>query len=617
VVATVLVTPAADTLIALGQTQQLSAVAVDASGTPISGKTFTWESMAPSVATVSTAGLVTAIANGQARITATVDDKSGQASLTVAQEVASVTVTPPTASLTALSASQQFGAVAKDGNNNTIAGARFVWLSSNHNVATIDSTGLATAAGPGSVTITAAARGLPGSATLSVTQAPAMLAFTVQPTSATIEATISPAVQVEIQDAAGVRVSAARAPVTLAIGTNPGGGSILGTTTVNAVDGIASFSGLGIPRTGRGYTLVATSGGLPQATSATFDVILGLIAITTGGLHSCGLTRGGAAYCWGGNAEGELGDATAENRSAPVPVSGGLRFTALSGGDSHTCGLTPGGPAYCWGVNSSGQLGHEPRTNSYVPVLVSGGLNLTALSVGTLLTCGLRTGGAAYCWGYTYGGSQPVQIAGGQTFTALSAGLHACGLTTGGAAYCWGSNGAGQLGDSTTTSSPAPVLVSGGRTFIAVSASANDNSCGVATGGAAYCWGDNSGGKLGNGTTAPSRVPVPVSGGLTFVAISAGPLHTCGLATGGAAYCWGANSSGQLGNGTTTGSSVPVPVSGGLSFATVSAGFFHTCGVTTGGAAYCWGYNYYGQLGDGSATGSSVPVPVPVPVSGT
>src|SRR5207245_1795435 len=201
------VTPAFDTLTALGQTHQLAAVAKDASGAAISGKTFTWASSAPSVVSVDAAtGLATAVANGDAKITATVDEKAGQAALTVEQQVATVTVTPATASLSAIGATQQFTAAAKDANNNIVAGAVFLWLSSNHNVATIDGAGLATATGQGSVTITAAARGLPSTATLSVTQAPAKLAFTVQPTNTTIGAAISPAVQVEVQDAAGVRV---------------------------------------------------------------------------------------------------------------------------------------------------------------------------------------------------------------------------------------------------------------------------------------------------------------------------------------------------------------------------------------------------------------------------
>jgi len=82
---------------------------------------------------------------------------------------------------------------------------------------------------------------------------------------------------------------------------------------------------------------------------------------------------------------------------------------------------------------------------------------------------------------------------------------------------------------------------------------------------------------------------VAVLRGLIFSTVSAGSGRTCGVTTSDAAYCWGSNPNGQLGNGTTTSSSLPVAVSGGLSFSTVSAGDQQTCGMTTRGTAYCWG----------------------------
>ena len=87
-----------------------------------------------------------------------------------------------------------------------------------------------------------------------------------------------------------------------------------------------------------------------------------------------------------------------------------------------------------------------------------------------------------------------------------------------------------------------------------------------------------------------TTVPVAVSGGLRFSALDAGwRYHTCGLTTNAAAYCWGFNVWGQLGNGSTEDAAVPVAVSGGLTFAGLSAGGTNSCGVTRGGIAYCWG----------------------------
>ncbi len=127
------------------------------------------------------------------------------------------------------------------------------------------------------------------------------------------------------------------------------------------------------------------------------------------------------------------------------------------------------------------------------------------------------------------------------------------------------------------------------------------------------CWGSNSSGQLGqpaaafNGHGYPLRASVAVA----LVSLTAGGEHTCGLTASGAAYCWGSNSNGQLGNGTIGGTNpVAALVSGGLTFVSVSAGGSYTCGVTPNGAIYCWGANASGQLGDGTQIDRSAPVRV-------
>ena len=106
-------------------------------------------------------------------------------------------------------------------------------------------------------------------------------------------------------------------------------------------------------------------------------------------------------------------------------------------------------------------------------------------------------------------------------------------------------------------------------------------------------------------------MPVAVSGGLTFTALALGQggEHTCGLVSGGAAYCWGLNNGGSLGDGSQTMRLTPVAVSGGLEFNELAVGT-HTCGLVRGGAAYCWGLNRFGALGDGSTTNRFTPVAV-------
>ena len=344
------------------------------------------------------------------------------------------------------------------------------------------------------------------------------------------------------------------------------------------------------------------------------------VVLSVGGGHACGVTPPpvSAAQCWGASYFGQLGNGPSGGAqlcgvagvtdllpcsTTAVTVSGGLSFASVSAGANHTCGVTLAGAAYCWGFNEGGQLGDNTTTGpetcsafgetfacSTVPVAVGGGVTFAMVSAGGAHTCGVTPTGAAYCWGNNGagqlgdnapGGPQqcgpaagtfpcsmtPVPVAGGLSFASVTAGAsYTCGLTTANVAYCWGENFGGQLGDGTMTFAASPVAVLGGLSFTALSASASDSghTCGVTTSGAAYCWGFGQSGELGAGPTiTQSLTPVQVSGGLSFVAVSAGGFHTCGITSAptlDSAYCWGANFQGQLGNGTTTSSSTPVQV---------------------------------------------------------
>jgi len=448
------------------------------------------------------------------------------------------------------------------------------------------------------------------------------LAFTVPPTNAAGAQLITPPVQVTVQDASGNTVTSATDAVTLALGANPGAGTLSGTLTVAAVQGIATFNNLRIDRPGSGYTLAASAGGLSGATSAPFAVTLTFATVSAGIRHTCGLTVTGAAYCWGENIVGQLGDGTTTDRLTPVLLSGDVTFASVSASGQFTCGVTAAGAAYCWGANFGGQLGDGTTTSRSTPGLVAGGVTFAVVDAGWSHTCGLTAAGAAYCWGENFLGQlgdgtttdrlTPVLLVGGVSFTAVRAGdYHTCGVTAAGAAYCWGNNSDGELGDETTTSRSTPGLVAGGVSFATVSAAGQDHTCGLTTAGSVYCWGYNGFGELGDGTTTSRTSPVLVVGGVTFAAVSArGGVYTCGVTAAGAAYCWGDNGDGKLGDGTTTSRTSPVLVSGGVTFAAVRANEYHTCGVTAAGAAYCWGQNGSGQLGDGTTINRLTPVRV-------
>lgn len=296
--------------------------------------------------------------------------------------------------------------------------------------------------------------------------------------------------------------------------------------------------------------------------------------VTIGGGHICGLDADGQAYCWGNTFFGEGGYGVSGEgvQTSVTAVSGGLRFSELRASGSHTCGLTASGAAYCWGINNHGQLGDGTTTDRDIPVAVAGGMAFRQLDAPRTTvdnhTCAVDTGGVAWCWGTNFDGElgdgttenrlSPVRVAGGVVFDRVTTGgRHTCGLAAAGTAYCWGHNSAGALGDGTLLDRPAPTAVTGGLTFRSISAGEN-HTCGISSAGIAYCWGANSEGQLGDGTNKSRGVPTPVSGGATFIQLEAGPVHTCGLTVSGVGYCWGRNTRGELGDGTNVPRTTPV-----------------------------------------------------------
>ena len=204
---------------------------------------------------------------------------------------------------------------------------------------------------------------------------------------------------------------------------------------------------------------------------------------------------------------------------------------------------------------------------------------------------------------------------GGQTLVVtqiVTGDEHSCALTVAGAVKCWGGNSEGQLGNGSTRNSGIPVSVNGLSRDVTYISSGRYHNCAITSSGAARCWGKNDHGQLGNGSTGYSTVPVSVSGLSSGVSLIApGDQHTCALTTAGAVKCWGRDNVGQLGNGAAGNSVTPGNVTGLSSgVVSISSGNTHSCAVTTGGAAKCWGYNAFGQLGNGTKTSSQVPVTV-------
>lgn len=347
--------------------------------------------------------------------------------------------------------------------------------------------------------------------------------------------------------------------------------------------------------------------------------------------HACGLGSGGQAYCWGRNQYGQLGDSTAAATATPVAVlhPTGVTFDRITAGGAHTCALTSAGQAYCWGHNADGRLGDSTTVLPLMPVAVLplGGIAFGQVDAGNAHTCGLDGSGQSYCWGSNTSGqvgdstinntriSPTATMQGSLVFTSISAGLsHTCALTGAGQAYCWGYDGDGALGNGSTFGGRIPQTVQqpAGVTFVAVSSNYG-HSCGLTSGGQAYCWGENAAGQVGDSTLVDRIAPVAVlQGALSFVSITTGLDHTCAVGASGNAYCWGGDASQQLGNGAGAASRTPVAVTlpTGVAFAFASVDAAKSCALDTIGQAWCWGRNNYSQIGDGTTTTRNVPTAV-------
>jgi alpha-tubulin suppressor-like RCC1 family protein len=367
-----------------------------------------------------------------------------------------------------------------------------------------------------------------------------------------------------------------------------------------------------------------TATGTPTAVSGGAS----FVAVRVGALSACGLDSAGMARCWGDDRKGQIGDGSLTLPLTPQRVIANLDFTQAAVGLYFTCGLATGGQAYCWGDNSSGALGGGTAVEySLTPVAVtttSGARNFASIAGGQAHACGLTTAGAAWCWGSGVIGERgdsttafsyvATEVKGGHVFSRIVAGAsHSCGLDTSGMAWCWGSNTAGQLGkgDLTNATAPAPVTMPSGVTFSKLAAGRR-HTCALTAGGAAYCWGQNTTGQLGDGSTINRTTPTLVSGGTAFTAIAPGNFTTCALATDGTARCWGGNDNGELGNGTYVSSTSPVAVlmPAGVTFNAITAGNAYTCAISTGGVGYCWGLNFQASFGNGTGFRSNQPTPI-------
>ena len=401
-------------------------------------------------------------------------------------------------------------------------------------------------------------------------------------------------------------------------------------------------------------------GGL-EPTPVVFDE--SFFFISAGAEHTCALDTNFFAYCWGGNERGQLGIGNDLDQFVPRLIALGVPFQTPGLGDEFTCGLPTSltefviASATCWGSNVEGQLGcddGDPNNPCLEQSLNDKGDQLTpsedvkrasgedlffsTVGVGSRHACGIDAGspgqGTIWCWGDNSLGQLGVSSVPDCTRSGAPVDTFPCSRL---AVQIQGPGGGAPLNTF--------LQVDGGGEFTCAQTNPIE-------GGDIYCWGRNDEGQLGNGTNTVSDAPVlVVTDGITspFASATVGGAHACATTFENVAYCWGLNSDGQLGDGTTTSRNRPVAVAGGLKFAFLAAGTNHTCGVVFepvtvtepadtaglppgseppgdsevflafGGPIYCWGSNQPigegegGKLGNGATEDSPFPVRIAEP----
>ena len=251
---------------------------------------------------------------------------------------------------------------------------------------------------------------------------------------------------------------------------------------------------------------------------------------------------------------------------------------------------------------------------------------LTQVTSGASHSCAILDDRSVSCWGLNDNGQlgdesrisslgpQKASMPLGRDAVEISSGsYHTCALLDDGSIRCWGSNSFGQLGDGTTIerTSPVPVDLGAGVSAIGVS-SGESHTCAVLTDNRVKCWGLNANGQLGDGTTIDRHTPVYSSmGGIGALMVSAGSYHTCAITIERNVMCWGENWNGQLGDSSNTDRKRPVEVTipSNSSAVSIDSGAFHSCLGMNDGSMFCWGYNAHGQLGNGENLDSNRPIP--------
>jgi alpha-tubulin suppressor-like RCC1 family protein len=336
--------------------------------------------------------------------------------------------------------------------------------------------------------------------------------------------------------------------------------------------------------------------------------------VAAGLTHSLSLAADGTLHAWGTNTNGQLGDGTTTQRTAPT-VLAMTNATKLAAGDRFTLARLADGSVAAWGRNNAGQLGTGSTSQSLVPVAVATLTDVVDLAAGLEHSVAVRSDGSVWTWGRNTLGqlgsgntvgprSTPAPVPGLSSIRAIAAGAdHVLALDADGRVWAWGANGDGQLGDGSTTQRVSPVVVAGLRAS-KIGASGS-SSWAVGVDGTFWSWGRNAGWELGDGTTTSRSAPWLSA--LAAVAGGSGRYHGFAIGATGAAWGWGTNASGQVGDATTVARTRPVLLDRLEDVLALTGGESHSLGIDLEGRVLAWGGNANGQVGNGTTTNRTVP----------
>ena len=300
---------------------------------------------------------------------------------------------------------------------------------------------------------------------------------------------------------------------------------------------------------------------------------------------------------------------------------------AIKMGSVNTCIVLENSELKCWGNNSTGQLGNGETTNLYTPTTIDIDVSIQNIVLSIRHTCTIASDGSPLCWGSNDSGElgngttidslTPVNVTlpTGKKATALALGTtHSCAILDDNSLVCWGDNTYGQIGDGTTQEKNTPVAVNlGDGRFAKAIAAGQNHTCAILDDDSLKCWGDNQYGQLGDKSLVNRHTPTLIDLGEERSAkkIHTRTEHTCTILDNDSLVCWGKNDDGQLGNGNTSNTPIPTPVDfGSAKVQQVAVGGSFSCALVGNYSLMCWGGNRFGQLGNGTNNSSSSPTSV-------